>query len=186
MYHEQLKKRDQVIVELEKRLQQKEIITQSDIKKNQLYNEQLHRHQLLLRQQEEQINRIEQLQKEILRASQSSPRSTYNLSEQFQTQNPPQSDIDFKANTILEKSSQMIENITLSQRQFQKYVESKLGNMPVDFPSQRERNRNIGSKIDTGLSDLKQRGSKNVKKLRYSRNSLKPIRKNEGFFLLSK
>ena len=55
--------------------------------------------------------------------------------------------------------------------------------MPVDFPSYREINYNIGSISDTGFGDLKHRSIKNVKKLRYSRNSLKPIRKNEGFFL---
>ena len=37
--------------------------------------------------------------------------------------------------------------------------------MPVDIPSYREGNYNmIGSRTDTGLGDLKQRGFKNVKK----------------------
>ena len=48
------------------------------------------------------MNRIEQQQKEILRASQSPLKSTYIYNDQFSTQRAHQADLDYKANITLE------------------------------------------------------------------------------------
>ena len=91
-------------------------------------------HEVLLRQQKEQIDRIEQLQQEILKASKSPPQKTYIYNEPT-----PQTEFeDLKATATLEKSNKMlekinaqtsmlhqsIENIDESQRKFLNYMKT--------------------------------------------------------------
>ena len=77
-------------------------------------------HEILMRQQKEQINRIEQLQNEILKTSKDPPQKKYIYNE-------PTSQTEFedlKATATLEKSSEMYEKINAQTSMLNQSIEN--------------------------------------------------------------